>query len=344
VRVESLLERNEIIFLSEGECRQVGLTMEKAIDIIEDVFRAQGLGRTWVPDKTSVRFDLGLVFEKFVEGHQHFTAMPGYVGSIDTVGIKWIGQNWQNTAKHGLPSLIGMIILNDPETVMPLAIVGAGWLTAMRTGAASAVAAKYLGRRDSKTLCIIGAGYQSMFQLDALDKVLDLDEVRIVDIKSDAMENFKKGMTKRTDLTIVPEPNREKAVRGSDVVVTCTVVDIPMVKRDWIKEGVLILAIGSYPNLDYDVVKSMDKIVVDHLLQTRHAGELSRLFSQNLISERDIYGELGDIVVGKKKGRESDEDILMVPIGMASEDLAVAHETYKLAKARGMGQKLAWTW
>jgi ornithine cyclodeaminase/alanine dehydrogenase len=150
-------------------------------------------------------------------------------------------------------------------------------------------------------------------------------------------------MTKKMDLNIRPASTMEDAVKGADIVVAVTSADEPLVRYEWIREGCLICAVGSYQELEFRVIKSMDKIIVDHLGQTMHRGELAKWVAKGLVSERDVYAELGDVVAGKKKGRESDDEkILCVLIGMGSEDMAMAGRIYEIAKERGLGQKLGW--
>lgn len=327
----------ELLYLAEKDVQFTDLTMRDTVEIVERVFEAHGQGDAIVPPKISL--DMQITAKYNTWGN----AMPAYVGPWNVSGIKWAGANWNNPEKHGLPSIFATIILTDPETFAPVAIIGGGWITAMRTGAATAVASKYLARQDSRVLCIVGAGYQAGFQLSALDEVLNLDEVRIADKREQARERFAEDMAKKLGLNVNPVATMEDAVKGADIVVTVTSADEPLVHYEWLKDGCFICAVGSYQELQFRIVKSVDKIVVDHLEQTMHRGELAKWVSKGLLSERDVYAELGDIVAGKKKGRESDtEKILCVPIGMGSEDLAVAKRIYDISLEKGIGTKLRW--
>jgi len=213
----------------------------------------------------------------------------------------------------------------------------------MRTGAATAVAAKYLARQNAQTLCIIGAGYQSRFQLAALKEVLKLEDVRVTDLRKDAREAVAKEMSDKLSLQIKPVSTLEEGVKDADIIVTVTSADEPLVRYEWLKDGCFICAVGSYQELQFRIVKSVNKIVVDHLEQTMHRGELAKWVSKGLFSERDVYAELGDIVAGKKKGREfPGEKILCVPIGMGSEDIAISKRIYELSTEKSLGHKLRW--
>ncbi|UCB61228.1 MAG: ornithine cyclodeaminase [Candidatus Bathyarchaeota archaeon] len=327
----------EILYLAEKDVALTGLTMKETVETIERVFKAHGEGDVIVPSKISLDMKITAKYDTWGN------AMPAYVGPWNMSGIKWAGANWNNPKKYGLPSIFATIILTDPETFAPVAIIGGGWITAMRTGAATAVAAKYLARHDAKVLCIVGAGYQSGFQLSALNEVQKLSEVRVADIRKNARESFAEEMGKKLSLNVSPVDSMENGVKGADIIVTVTSADAPLVRNEWLKTGCFICAVGSYQELDFKIIRTVNKIVVDHLEQTMHRGELAKWVSKGLISKRDVYAELGYIVAGKKKGRESDtERILCVPIGMGSEDIAISKRIYEISLKKGLGKKLRW--
>lgn len=152
------------------------------------------------------------------------------------------------------------------------------------------------------------------FQLLALDEAIKLKEARVADKSKEAMKKFVKEISEKISCDLTTTENVEEAAKDAIIIVTATTADGVIVKRDWIKDGCLVVSIESYQELDYASTKSMDKIVVDHLEQMLHRGELAKWVARGLISERDVYAELGDIVAGKKKGRVSDEErILCVP-------------------------------
>jgi len=324
----------EVLFLSEGDCSATGLTMRETIKLIEEAFRARGEGNVLVPAKISL--DMGL----FGEFGSWGNAMPAYFPSLKVCGMKWIGGNFENPKRHLLPSILGVVVLNDPETFAPLAILGGGWLTAMRTGAATAVAAKHLARKDSKTACIVGAGYQGRFQLLALNEVLSLDEVRVNDVDKGRMEKYVDEMGGKVSVRVRAERDLAEAVNGADVIVLVTSAEVPLIKLDMVEKGCLICSLGE-TNLEFRATKAMDKIVVDHLEQSMHMGELAKWVTQGLLSERDVYCELGDIVIGRKPSRESaEEKILAVLYGVASSDIAIASRVYNMAREKGLGTRL----
>lgn len=312
--------------------------MKATIELTEEVLREHALGGTIVPAK---------IFVDMRDISQHecdADAMPAYVSSCDMCGVKWIGASWENLRKYGLPNTFATIILNDPETFAPTAIMGGNWITAMRTGAATAVCAKYLGRKDPERVCIIGAGYQGRYQLLALSEVMEIGEVNVFDIDKDALEQYVKEMGGRTGLKITALSNAKDAMKGAEVVITATSASKPVIGPDWMREdGHLLCSIGTYPELEHGLVKSMDKVIVDHLGQAVYTGALAECFSKKLISKRDIHAELGEVIAGKKTGRESDsERILCVLTGMACEDVVIACRVHQMATEKGVGQQLQW--
>jgi ornithine cyclodeaminase/alanine dehydrogenase-like protein (mu-crystallin family) len=213
----------------------------------------------------------------------------------------------------------------------------------MRTAAASAICAKYLAKGDAEKLCIIGAGVQGRYQLLALQEVLPLlQEVRVCDIDVQTLARFVETARPKSGVTLKPETDVVKAVEGSDIVVIVITDEHVFFKAEWIEEGMLICSLGDTV-MEYEALRKMDKIVVDHLKQTMHMGELKPWVQKGLISEQDVYAELGEIVAGKKPGRENAaERILAAPIGVASLDIATALRVYNLAKQKNLGQVIKW--
>jgi ornithine cyclodeaminase/alanine dehydrogenase-like protein (mu-crystallin family) len=231
-----------------------------------------------------------------------------------------------------------MILLINPQNGAFIAVMDGIYITAVRTGAASAVCAKVLARRDASVLGIIGAGVQGRMHLRAFQQVFQLKEVRIFDINEKAVEAYREEMTAELGLNILPKKSYQDVVDGADIVCTVTIGDEPMVRQKWLRKGSLVISAGSYQELEPEVVLSADKIVVDHWGQASHRGELAKLVETGKLGEKDIHAEIGEILVGKKKGRErDDETILAVPIGLGSLDIGCAFEVYRKAKEKGVG-------
>ena len=327
----------DVLLLSEKETEAVGLSWKEAIQAIEDLFRAHGEGRVAVPAKINV--DTNLTGQFRAQGN----AMPSFIEDLGVYGIKWITFNFDN-AKVGLPGIWATIQINDPKTGMPAAILGGAWITAMRTGAVSAVACRHLARPNARKLAVIGAGTQGRFQLMAMKEVLKLSEVSVYDIRESSKAAYVKEMTEKSGIRVTPASSVEDAVKDADVVVTVTTADEPLVKARFLRErGTLLLSLGSYQEFDFPSIRRADKIVVDHLEQTLHRGNLARWVSKGMLAERDIHGTLGEIAAGKIKGRENeDENIFCVPIGMGCDDLALAYRVWQKARAGNRGTKIRW--
>jgi ornithine cyclodeaminase/alanine dehydrogenase len=310
------------------------LDMPTALKIVEQVYRSHGEGKVVMPTKITLDLGEGRPWPPY-KGFMN--AMPAYLGDVDIAGIKWAG-GFQDNYKIGLPYISAMILLINPKNGTFLAAMDGAHITAVRTGAASAICAKALARKGASILGIIGAGVQGRMHLRAFHQVFKLKEVRVFDTKEGAVEKYREEMTAELGLNILPKRFYQEVTEGADIVCTVTIGDEPMVKKKWLKKGSLVISAGSYQELDPDVVLSADKIVVDHWGQASHRGELAKLVEAGKIGEKNIHAEIGDILAGKKKGRErDDENILAVPIGLGSVDIGCAVEVYRKAAEKGIG-------
>jgi len=314
------------------------LNMKDTISTVENVFKAHGEGKVVMPPKLTL--DLGESGNW--PGYNAFmNAMPAYIGTVDIAGLKWAGGFWENP-KRGLSSIMAIIVLIDPKTGVPLVVMEGSYITALRTGAATAVGAKYLAKRNSSVVGMIGAGTQAEYNLEALNELFNIEEVRVSSRSKESALRYANKMHKKLGLNLKQMDTAREAVKGADIVVTATTSKQPILKQEWIQPGTFIAAIGSYQEVDDDVAKKADKIVVDNLEQVKHRGSLRIMFDKGILTADDTYAELGEIVAGKKRGRETDREvILLVPIGMGSEDVAVAYLAYKRAKEKKMGQEYA---
>jgi 2,3-diaminopropionate biosynthesis protein SbnB len=329
----------EFVYLNQSDIRDTGVSMETALESVEDAFRLHHQGQVNLPYKTVL--DLG------ERERGRGNAMPAYVGGeYDVFGIKWIAGFPKNPAEHDLPRGTGLFILNDAWKGIPLAVMDCTLLSAMRTGAVTGVGAKYLARPDSKSAAIIGAGVQARTQLEALMIVVPgLKEVRAYDIRRETAESFTGEMNHRyagADLRVRAVDTPEEAVREADIIVTVTVADEPIVKERWMKQGSFFAAVGSYQEEEFEVVSNSDKVVVDgidHVLH-RETPVIALMIDQRKIRREDIL-EIGAIVCGDQPGRTNPEErVFFSPIGMAIEDVCLCHQVYKLAKEKGLGSKL----
>jgi ornithine cyclodeaminase/alanine dehydrogenase-like protein (mu-crystallin family) len=326
---------NDTLLLSYADVQKC-ISMKEVTEIVEDVFRQHGLGRVAMPAK--------ITLDMTPFGHKsHMNAMPAFIQKLDVAGIKWIGGFGANPPR-GLPYVMGMLILTEPDSGKPLAVMEASWITAMRTGASAAVAARYLAPEESKIAAIIGAGVQGRSCLSALDTAMKLDEVRIADISIDALTRSIDEMTGKVSVKLKKANSTQEAVMGADVIVTATTADQPVVMDSWVRPEALLVSLGSYPELEEYLVLSASKIVVDSWAQNKHRGELVRLYARGEIKDDSIYAELGSIVAGKMAGREKrDGRIVSCLIGIGAEDVGVAKRIYDRARDSGLGQKFTFT-
>ncbi|MGQ9788829.1 MAG: ornithine cyclodeaminase [Candidatus Hadarchaeaceae archaeon] len=330
----------EFLYLCQEDVRAAGgLDMRMVMEAIERAFKLLNAGQVVIPDKIVMELPPG------EQERGRMNGLAAYIGGDwEVAGIKWIPSFPKNPFQRGLPRASALIILNDTQTGLPLAVMDGTIPSAMRTGAVGGVGAKYLARKNSEVLCLIGLGVQAKTQAMAIKEALpSLKEIRGYDKAKERGIHSAKVIEKLTGTTTEFVASPEQAVKGADVIVTATVADEPIVKEKWVKDGSLFIHVGSYVEEEYEVVLNSDKIVVDdwHVVKHRKTPVLARMYDEKLISDSDIYANLDEIVAGKKPGRENDgERIFFAPIGMAHEDVAVASMIYERAKKEGMGKTL----
>jgi alanine dehydrogenase len=323
---------HKILWLNKKEVEGL-VDIESVLMVVEDAFREHGLGRVQMPPKMYLNF------------HKHngdLRAMPGYLEGPDIAGVKLVNVHPDNP-KQGLPTVMAVMILNSTRTGAPLAIMDGTALTDLRTGAAGGVAAKYLSREDSNVVGMIGLGKQARTQLKALMQVRNIKEVKIFDRSVESTAQFKEDIKKVTGITIIPQPDAHD-VCNCDILVTTTPVRTPVVKAQWIRQGTHINAIGAdaagKEELD-PMILQRSKVVVDAIAQASHSGEVNVPISNGIFSVEDIYAELGQIVCGKKAGRENDTEITVFDsTGLSIQDVVAADLIYKKALDKNIGIEL----
>jgi alanine dehydrogenase len=322
------------LLLSRAEVEGL-ITMRETIDAVEGAFRARGLGKVQMPPKSYVYFD---------RYGGDFRIMPAYLEEQDAAGVKIVNVHPGNPKKHGLPTVMAIIVLLEPETGAPIAIMDGTWITNIRTGAGAAVAAKYFARKDSRTVAMLGAGAQARTQLIGLNEVLDIRGVRVNDVIPEKARGYADEMSKKLGLDVKPVDDTGEAVKGADVIVTVTPVRKPILMNEWVSDGMHINAIGAdapgKQELDPQILRRA-KIIVDDLEQALHAGEVNVPLSKGLITRDDIRAELGEVITGKKPGRTSREDITVFDsTGLAVQDIATAWTIYQKAMKMGKGKEV----
>jgi ornithine cyclodeaminase/alanine dehydrogenase len=233
----------------------------------------------------------------------------------------------------------------DLKTSLPLAIMDGSHITAYRTGAAGAVAAGVLARKDAATVGVIGTGTQGRMQILALRELFKLEKILAWNIRKPSAERYATEMSERLGIDVKAVDGVEAAVRDVDIVVTATPSREALVMNDWIREGVHINAIGAdgpgKQELDPKIVGRADKVVVDSLSQCRRIGEIQHALTSKLLTEEGVHAEIGHILLGERPGRESERELTVFDsTGMAAQDIAAAHVVYEQAKERGLGQSV----
>ncbi len=302
------------------------LTPRLAIRTVEKAFKAYGLGHADMPAKSYLYFEKG-----------DLRSMPAYIHGegLDIAGIKSVTVHPEN-AIYDLPTVIAVIILADPKNGFPLAILDGTYLTSIRTGAAGALAAKLLSRKDARVVGFVGCGMQARSQLACLLEVRKLKAVKIWQFTADdkIAPRFKNWVKKAYKLDAVVSPVIDEVTTNCDILVTTTPSRRPLVNN--VSPGTHINAIGADAEGKEEInprILKQAKLVIDDWAQASHSGEINVPIRKRLLTKKDIYGGLGDIVAGKKKGRKKDEEItLFDSTGLAIQDVSCAYTVYQLLK------------
>lgn len=320
-----------MLFLTQKEVQKI-LPLKEIKEVIlavERAFKDYALGNVQMPPK---------MYLEFKEFEGDLRIMPSFSKTLSMAGTKLVNVHPKNP-KEGLPTVMAVIILHEPKTGIPLALMDGTWITALRTGAASAVATKYLAKKNAKTLGVVGAGFQAITQIAAISKIKRLKEVLVYDIKEENIKKLAKVLAKEK---IKIKRGELKEVCQKDILVTATPAREPVVKAEWILPGTHINAIGAdaqgKEELDPEILKKA-KIVVDCWEQASHSGEINVPLAKGIIKKENIFGELGEIVAGRKIGREKEEEITIFDsTGLAIQDLYSASLVYKIAKRKKIGK------
>ena len=317
------------LLLSKNTIEEL-LNTEETLQTVETVYRAHGLGNAIVPSKISL--DLGRAGQ---EGWMN--SMPAYVVNADAAGIKFAGGFVHNPERQNLPYVMATIVLVDPRTGSPLAIMDGSYITVVRTGAAPAVAAKYLVK-NPRVVAIIGAGAVGRAAIKAFDKTFSLEEIRLNDISKTACDKALTSLEGKIRTRLVVAADAEDCVKGADIVVTATHAKAPLFPSSAVKPGVVIFPLGSFQELDPPLVTEAAYRIVDHLDQNKHRGELKTYFESGFLSDADVYAEIGEIVAGKKPRPEIGDGFGIVSlIGVGSLDIALAKLLFDRARKAGLG-------
>ncbi|OLS27312.1 MAG: Alanine dehydrogenase [Candidatus Heimdallarchaeota archaeon LC_2] len=318
----------KILYLSRHDVEKVNVSMTEIIKAIETMFVEKGQGKVEMPPKPGIH----------TRPDAFIHAMPAYIPSLNSAGVKWVSGYPENQSK-GLPYISGLIILNDPETGFPICVMDCTWVTAMRTGAATAVAANKLAKEESSSIGIIACGVQGRSNLEALSCIFEIEQVKAYDINQNAAENYASEMNENLGLTVEVVSSAREAIENLDIVVTSGPIlkhPNPVIERDWLKKG----AFGSLVDFDSywtpEAMNQVSKIYTDDVKQLEYYKSVG--YFEKIPS---VIGDLGELLNNKIVGRENDgERILAMNLGLATDDIAVAPLIFHKAQELNIGIEL----
>jgi ornithine cyclodeaminase/alanine dehydrogenase-like protein (mu-crystallin family) len=321
-----------ILYLDESDVRQT-LSVSDALALAELGIRADAGGEV-AGDKFYMQVGTAGFIKPF----------SGYLRGEELAFVKTFTFFPRNPERRGLPATSSMVLLFEATTGLPVCLMEGGWVTALKTGASSAITARYLARPGANTATIFGAGMLGRMHLRAMSQQLDLERVYVVDILPQAAEAYAAGLMSEVGFLVEPVllAEREKAVRNSEIVFTVTTGDQPLLEREWLQPGAFVGRLGSHQEVALDVITEADKVVVDSWDYVRaRIPELKTLAEAGRFAREHVHAEWPDIVAGRSPGRESAEEVIVyLALGIWGEYAAILPEVYRRAREMGLGQPL----
>ncbi len=325
-----------ISYLNRLDIEALQITDDEILGAIETSLAAQGRGETVIEPRMHIEPGVA---------NGHFNVLRGAIGGpIDSAGVKVVG-DFVDNYKLGYPSEFGVLVLFNPHNGMPKAFIEAGGITDMRTGAVTAIGAKYLARKGSKVLGHIGARGTAYWNVRLLDHLFNFDEIRVHSRRKESRDTFAETLRRDLQKKIVVTDDWQSCIEGADIVVEASRLDAPrpILKTSWIKPGALVVPYGTMSAIELSLTDIMDKLVVDDWGQCKGGkfGSLRAHVETGKLSEQTLHAELGQIVAGLKPGRESDDETnLLWHRGLSLSDIALGHAMLSKAERLGLGQRL----
>ncbi|HYB55160.1 MAG TPA: ornithine cyclodeaminase family protein [Alphaproteobacteria bacterium] len=326
-----MVVERKLLYLARADVEAVALPTSEVVAAVELALREKAFGRAKMPPKHW----LAPVRDRF------FSAMTSVLPAVSAAACKWQSGSPLNE-RYGLPFITGLLILNDLETGSPIAVMDSTWLTAQRTAAATAVAARYLARMHPQVLAVLGCGIQGRTNVEMLRLVcLGLTAIQAYDILPEALQRYADEMTTRHGLQVRQCKNPREAIEGADIVVTCGPITADpqrIAEAGWLKPGALVVT------LDYDCYWRAEALAAVDALYADDRAQLEHLKQYGYFGAvRQITSELGEVVAGLKPGRSDDRHtIVSINMGIALEDVATARRIYEQAIAQKRGIWLPW--
>ena len=318
----------EFIYLSQEDILDMKLKLKEVIDLVEKGLEEHGRRRVENPPKPGIHS----------KSNSFIHAMPAYYKDLNIGGMKWVS-GYPDNRDLGLPQILGLLILNDMNTGVPLCVMDCRWITAMRTAAVTGITAKYCAKKNSSTLGIIGAGVQGKYNLIVLKEMIpSIEKVKLFDISKEAAEKYQNELSKKVGVEITIGKDVESVSRGSDIILTATQkLENPLVKNEWFEKGCLGIGLEGSRAWYGEAILKADKFVTDDWEQTKYY-KTQGSFADGLPNN---YTEIGKIICGEKPGRENDDErILAISPGLALEDMIVANHIYQVAKEKNIYRRL----
>lgn len=317
-----------MLYLTRSDVESTGVAMSEIVAALDHMFEEKGTGKAEMPPKPGIH----------PKDDAFIHAMPGYLPGVGAAGMKWVSGYPDNPSK-GLPYISGLIILNDPDTGIPMAVMDATWVTAMRTGAATAIAAKYLARPESQMAGIIACGVQGRTNLEALTCLFDITHVRAFDTDYESALRFAHEMQQQLHVEVQVVDTPREAVQGLDLVVTSGPIfkhPTPVIESGWLAPGAFACPIDFDSYWQGEALREADKLATDDRGQMEYYRSVGYFQSTPT-----PYADLGEIAVGSRPGREDErERIICMNLGLALEDMAAARLIYDRAQERAIGTEL----
>ena len=325
-----------IHYLSGPDIERLAMTDAEILEAVEVGLRAQGNGETVIEPR------MHLVPDPAFRGH--FNVLRGYIAPLGLAGVKIVG-DYVDNYKQGLPSECALLNLMDARTGLPRAILDATRITEMRTGAVTAIGAKYLAPAQPRVLGHIGARGTAYWNVRLLDSLFDFAEIRVHSRRPESRTAFAARLSQDLDKPVLATDDWQSCLAGADIMVEASRLEAPqpLFKTAWVKPGSLVIPYGTHSSVEDDLTDRMDKIVVDDWGQCLIGpfGCLRRHVDSGRVSRETIHGELGQICAGQLPGRESaDETILLWHRGLSTSDIALGHAMLEKAERLGLGQRL----
>jgi len=323
-------------YLSGPDIEQLQMSDEEILNAVEAGLRAQGQNATVIEPRVHLQPDPAF--------NGHFNVLRGYIAPLNLAGVKIVG-DYVDNYKRGLPSEMALLNLFDPQTGMPVALLDATAITEMRTGALTAIGAKYLARQNSKILGHIGARGTAYWNVRLLDKLFDFDDIRVHSRRPESRESFAERLSQDLGKPVRAVENWQQCLEGADIQIEASRLPAPqpLFKTEWVKPGNLVVPYGTMSAVELSLTDVMDKMVVDDWGQCKQGqlGSLRAHVESGKLSEHTLHAEICQIVTGEKPGRErEDETILFWHRGLSLSDIALGAAMLDKAKALGIGQTL----